>query len=56
MIYCVEDDSSIRDLMVYALRAAGFSAVGCADGEEFWQAMGNPGASYTGYYAARLGW
>ena len=39
MIYCVEDDSSIRDLMVYALRAAGFSAVGCADGEEFWQAM-----------------
>ena len=24
MIYCVEDDSSIRDLMVYALRAAGF--------------------------------
>ena len=39
MIYYVEDDSSIRDLMVYALRAAGFSAVGCADGEEFWQAM-----------------
>lgn len=39
MIYCVEDDSSIRDLMVYALQAAGFSAVGCADGEEFWQAM-----------------
>ena len=39
MIYCVEDDSSIRDLMVYALRAAGFSTVGCADGEEFWQAM-----------------
>ena len=34
-----EFDSSIRDLMVYALRAAGFSAVGCADGEEFWQAM-----------------
>ena len=39
MIYCVEDDGSIRDLMVYALQAAGFSAVGCADGEEFWQAM-----------------
>ena len=39
MIYCVEDDGSIRDLMVYALQAAGFSAVGCADGEEFWQSM-----------------
>lgn len=39
MIYCVEDDGSIRDLMVYALQAAGFSAAGCADGEEFWQAM-----------------
>lgn len=39
MIYCVEDDGSIRDLMVYALQAAGFSADGCADGEEFWQAM-----------------
>ena len=39
MIYCVEDDGSIRDLMVYALQAAGFPAAGCADGEEFWQAM-----------------
>lgn len=39
MIYCVEDDGSIRDLMVYALQAAGFSAAGCTDGEEFWQAM-----------------
>ena len=39
MIYCVEDDSSIRDLMVYTLRAAGFSAEGFADGEVFWQAM-----------------
>ena len=39
MIYCVEDDSSIRDLMVYTLRAAGLSAEGFADGESFWQAM-----------------
>lgn len=39
MIYCVEDDGSIRDLMVYALQAAGFSTAGCADGEEFWRAM-----------------
>lgn len=39
MIYCVEDDGSIRDLMVYTLRAAGLSAEGFADGEAFWQAM-----------------
>lgn len=39
MIYCVEDDSSIRDLMVYTLRAAGLSAEGFADGESFWQAI-----------------
>ena len=28
MIYCVEDDSSIRELMLYALRASGFEATG----------------------------
>lgn len=39
MIYCVEDDSSIRDLMVYTLHAAGLSAEGFADGEAFWQAI-----------------
>ncbi len=32
MIVCVEDDASIRNMMVYALAAAGFSAVGCEDG------------------------
>ena len=32
MIYCVEDDASIRDLMIYTLTAAGFEAAGCADG------------------------
>ena len=28
MIYCVEDDSSIRDLMIYTLNSAGFKAKG----------------------------
>ena len=32
MIYCVEDDSSIRELMLYALRASGFDAEGFCDG------------------------
>ncbi len=40
MIYCVEDDSSIRELMVYALRASGFEARGFADGQELFAALG----------------
>ena len=28
MIYCVEDDRAIRDLMIYTLRASGFEAMG----------------------------
>ncbi len=39
MIYCVEDDNSIRNLMVYSLNASGFEAEGFADGGEFFQAL-----------------
>ena len=39
MIYCVEDDSSIRDLVIYALSAAGFQAEGFSDSKPFWQAI-----------------
>ena len=39
MIYCVEDDQSIRDLMVYTLNVAGFEAAGFPDGKKFWEAM-----------------
>lgn len=39
MIYCVEDDNSIRDLMIYALNAADMKARGFPEGEAFWQAM-----------------
>ena len=39
MIFCVEDDSSIRDLMIYTLHAAGFEAVGFDGGEAFWAAI-----------------
>lgn len=28
MIYCVEDDDDIRELMLYTLRTAGFEAQG----------------------------
>ena len=39
MIYCVEDDNSIRDLMIYTLTIAGFEAKGFADSESFWKEM-----------------
>ncbi len=40
MIYCVEDDSSIRELMLYTLRASGFEAEGFGDGTQLFEAMG----------------
>ena len=39
MIFCVEDDDSIRDLMVYTMKASGFKAKGFAEGTSFWEAM-----------------
>ncbi len=39
MIWCVEDDSSIRDIEVYALASTGFEARGFEDGDSFWQAL-----------------
>ena len=39
MIWCVEDDSSIRDIEVYALTSTGFEAKGFEDGDCFWNAL-----------------
>ena len=39
MIWCVEDDSSIRDIEVYALSSTGFEARGFEDGDSFWSAL-----------------
>ena len=39
MIWCVEDDASIRDIEVYALRSTGFEAAGFEDGAVFWAAL-----------------
>ena len=40
MIWCGEDDASIRDSEVYALNSTGFEAEGFADGAAFWAALG----------------
>ena len=39
MIWCVEDDPSIREIEVSALHSTGLEARGFADGAEFWEAL-----------------
>lgn len=39
MIYCVEDDNAIRDLMLYTLQASGYSARGFADSTDLWESV-----------------
>ncbi len=39
MIWCVEDDASIRDIEIYTLCATGFEARGFADGPTFFEAL-----------------
>ncbi len=39
MIFCVEDDRGIRELMLYTLNSAGFEAKGFPDGSSFFAAL-----------------
>ena len=39
MIFCVEDDASVRDIEVYTLESVGFQAEGFADGASFFEAL-----------------
>lgn len=39
MIWCVEDDASIRDIELYVLQSAGFETRGFEDGNSFWKAL-----------------
>nr|WP_295286870.1 response regulator transcription factor [uncultured Blautia sp.] len=39
MIYCVEDENNIRELLIYTLETTGFSARGMADGKELRAAL-----------------
>ena len=38
-VFVVEDDESIRDMVIYALNAAGFDAHGFRDGDRLWGAL-----------------
>lgn len=39
MIYCVEDERNIRELIVYTLETSGYEAKGFSDGEAFWKGL-----------------
>ena len=39
MIYCVEDDKSIRELIVYTLKASGFEVLGFGESKAFFEAV-----------------
>lgn len=39
MIYCVEDERNIRELLVYTLETTGFLARGCSDSRELREAL-----------------
>lgn len=39
MIYCVEDESGIRNMMVYTLESAGLKAKGLEDGAALYAAL-----------------
>lgn len=39
MIWCIEDDDSIRDIEIYALQSTGFEARGFANADAFWTAL-----------------
>ena len=41
MIYFVEDDNSIRELVIYTLNSTGLEAVGFDKPSDFWRAMDN---------------
>ncbi len=39
MIYCVEDDKDIMQIMLYTLKSRGYDAHGFENGNDFWQAV-----------------
>ena len=39
LIYCVEDDDRIRELICYALKSGGYQAEGFAESGDFWRRM-----------------
>lgn len=41
MIYCVEDDKSIRELIMYALKSGGYEVMGFSESQSFYEELKN---------------
>ncbi|MGM9940878.1 MAG: response regulator transcription factor [Bulleidia sp.] len=39
LIYCVEDDTSIREIEIYTLNSTGYEAIGFENGKDFFEAL-----------------
>ena len=39
MLFCVEDDDNIRELMVYTLKSTGFDSIGFPSSQAFWSPL-----------------
>ena len=53
MIWCVEDDSGIREIEVYTLNSTGFEACGFADGGSLAEAVFKK-LAYLGFLCSKL--
>ena len=52
MIYCVEDEKNIRELLIYTLETTGFSAKGMANAKELRIALKEEFPDSSGYHAS----
>ena len=54
MIYCVEDERNIRELLIYTLETTGFKARGFGNGNELMKALKEeiPELILLGYHAS----
>jgi len=53
MIYCIEDDSGIRELILYTLSASGFEAKGFPKADDLCSVMKNSVIFYEDMICAR---
>ena len=56
LIYCVEDDESIRELVSYALRGQGYKVEGFGDANALYEALQKNIHAAPRYHASGRGW
>ena len=59
MIYCVEDDDNIRELVIYTLETTGLKAKGFAEGTAFmeaWRLIRQSLFYLISCFRVRMGW